>query len=453
VACELHRAANMDRVKETSVFVCVGLRRSALVLVAGACAITLAAAPGCSASGGTGEGGGYANGGSGSGNPGSGSGGFAAVGSGAGPGSGGSSINADAGGGSGGLLQDGEACASESHRAEQSPLDLYLMVDKSGSMVLEDFGIKWPAVINAIKGFVNQSPQVDGLGVGLAFFPTIDPALDACITQCGGTCACVQQCGCTSGCNCSGTCTCPGGNQSCSVADYQRPTVPIGMLPQAAAGIAAALDQQMPLGGTPTLPALQGALEHAKFWASSNPGHKVAVVLATDGKPTECQSTVQNVAQAAAAALNGTPRIMTFVIGVGNALFELNEVAAAGGTGQAFIVNTGGNAQQQFIDALNKIRGMSLSCEFLLPQPANGATLDFTKVNVQFTPPNGAPTIVKQVKSQAECDPVEGGWFYDNPQNPTRILACPKSCDAFNVQFGAQVDVLLGCQTITATPR
>jgi len=89
----------------------------------------------------------------------------------------------------------------------------------------------------------------------------------------------------------------------------------------------------------------------------------------------------------------------------------------------------------------------------LLPQAQNGGTLDFTRVNVQFTPPNGQPQIVKQVRNQSECDPVNGGWFYDNPQNPTRIMACPKSCDGFNAQFGGQVDVLIGCKTITATPR
>jgi hypothetical protein len=274
--------------------------------------------------------------------------------------------------------------------------------------------------------------------------------ITTCAAKCSD-CACVQACGCQ-GCLCSfGVCQCPQAN-SCAVADYQRPTVPIGILPQAAGGIAAALDAQTPFGGTPTLPALQGALEHAKFWATSNPGHKVVVVLATDGKPTECSSTVQNVAQVAAAAANGSPRINTFVIGVGPQLQDLNQIAAAGGTGQAFIVN-GGGAHQQFTDALNKIRGASLDCEFLLPQPQNGGQLDYSKVNVQFTPPSGGAQIVKQVRNQAECAAAGGGWYYDNPQNPTRIIACPQSCTGFNAQFGGQVDVLLGCKTITATPR
>src|SRR5262245_34205214 len=177
----------------------VGLLRSVLVLVIGVGAVSLSAAAGCSASG-NGNETGFANGGGSGSGSGSNSGGFSAVGSGANPGAGGA-INTDSGTGPG-LLEDGQACASESHRAEQSPLDLYIMLDKSGSMVVEDFGTKWPAVVNAIKGFINQSPQTDGLGVGLAIFPADDPQLTSCIQTCGGTCACVQQCGCTSGCNC-----------------------------------------------------------------------------------------------------------------------------------------------------------------------------------------------------------------------------------------------------------
>ena len=411
----------------------------------------------CSASSGSSDS--TAFGGSGgNGSGGKGSGGFSAVGSG---GSAGGGINVDGAAASGGApLEDGQACVGDSYQAEQSPLDLYLMVDKSGSM-LDNTPSKWTSVSSAITGFVNQSPATDGIGVGIAFFPipTDRTRVDMCTTTCT-SCTCVGTCGCGGSCSCITSnnvtkCTCPAGTigNSCDVNDYAKATVEIGLLPQAAQGIVTAIAGQMPAGGTPTGPALEGAIKHARDWAIANSGHKVAVVLATDGLPTECNSTVPSVAQLAAAAYAGAPRIPTYVIGVGGSLTNLNQIAAAGGTNQAYIVDAGPNATQQFIDAMNRIRGLALACEFLIPKPTSGQ-LDYSKVNVQFTPPTGGPAqFLQQVPNAAACDPVAGGWYYDNPSAPTRIYACPASCDGFNVQVGGKVDILLGCKTITAPPK
>jgi hypothetical protein len=66
--------------------------------------------------------------------------------------------------------QDGrciQACAAETVTGELVPLDLYIMLDRSGSM--DDAG-KWSAVTTAINDFVN-APDTVGMGVGLAYFP------------------------------------------------------------------------------------------------------------------------------------------------------------------------------------------------------------------------------------------------------------------------------------------
>ena len=80
--------------------------------------------------------------------------------------------------------------------------------------------------------------------------------------------------------------------------------------------------------------------------------------------------------------------IQTFVIGVGNSLTSLNQVAQAGGSGQAYIVDAGGNVQQQFAEALQKIHGAALPCDFHVP--ADG-TSDPSNVNITFTS-NSNPT-------------------------------------------------------------
>ena len=50
------------------------------------------------------------------------------------------------------------------------------------------------------------------------------------------------------------------------------------------------------------------------------------------------------------------------------------------------------------------------------------------------------------------CDPVKGGWYYDDPVMPTKITLCKASCDAANVQVGVdkagEIDVTFGCNTI-----
>ena len=250
-----------------------------------------------------------------------------------------------------------------------------------------------------------------------------------------------------------GTCTCNSVGTTPASPRLPAAPVPIGILPQAAAAISAALDRIQPVGGTPTLPALQGSLEHAKFSANANPGHKVAVVLATDGKPTECSSTVQNVAEVAAAGLQRHSLDSDVRDRRRPPLQELNPIASA-----AVRVRPSSSAGWKRPAAIRRRAEQDSRlvayCEFFIPTPNNGKTLDYSKVNVQFSPPNGGPAqIVKQVQNQGECAGAGGGWYYDNAQNPTRIIACPQSCTGFNAQFGGQVDVLLGCKTITATPR
>ena len=81
------------------------------------------------------------------------------------------------------------------------------------------------------------------------------------------------------------------------------------------------------------------------------------LVLATDGDPTECDTSISGIDAIAASGVSMSPKISTFVIGVGSSLSNLNSIAMAGGTQQAFLVDTGGNVNQQFLAAMNAIRG------------------------------------------------------------------------------------------------
>jgi hypothetical protein len=142
-----------------------------------------------------------------------------------------------------------------------------------------------------------------------------------------------------------------------------------------------------------------------------------------------------------APALAGTPSISTFVIGVGNSLQSLNTLAMAGGTNQAFIVDTGGDVAKQFAMALDAIRGQAASCTFSV---ANDGTVDPSKVNVTYTPPNGAAGDVFGVADQTMCPAMGNDWYYG--PDKSQIILCPNTCNDLAMK-GGSVQLVLGCPT------
>jgi hypothetical protein len=297
--------------------------------------------------------------------------------------------------GKGGMMDAGPmTCGGDKYHAEQRPLDIYVMFDDSGSMIPW-----WASVTQAFTQFLN-APESAGIGVGLQFF-----------------------------------------GLSCDVATYAAPKVAIAPLPGNAQAIQAAFPI-LPFESTPTDPALRGAINHARTWQASHADHKVVVLLVTDGEPTECNSTIPSVTQVAAEGFGGSPSIPTYVLGLGLSLGNLQSIAMAGGTNQAFIVDP--NSGAALTAAMNQIRGSALPCDYALPKN----TTDPKKVNVDFTPANGTTTRLVYVSDAAGCDPVKGGWYYDNPQTPTRIIVCSQTCDTFKKDPNGRVDVVLGCGTV-----
>jgi hypothetical protein len=227
------------------------------------------------------------------------------------------------------------------------------------------------------------------------------------------------------------------------------PEVPIAPLPGNAGAIQSSMGQHGPTGGTPTSAALQGAIDGAKAFAMQSPDHVVIVTLATDGDPTECESDINAVAAIAAAGLNGSPSIRTFVIGVGSSLTNLNAIAAAGGTTQAYIVDTNQNVTQQFVDALEDIQGTALGCVYSIPPPPQGEMIDFDKVNVEYTPGDGSsPVTIPKVDGEGSCPPNGDGWYYDNEQMPTQIILCDATCAKVSADAMGTMSIVLGCETI-----
>ncbi|MES1178158.1 MAG: vWA domain-containing protein [Myxococcales bacterium] len=307
-----------------------------------------------------------------------------------------------------------EACAGVSQEAEPVPVDLFIMMDRSISMnepLANGTGTRWSALRDAVEQFVTKLGTTD-IRAGIAFFNRTgarDDSLD------------------------------------CDVGFYAQPQVEIGPLAQVGAALVSAIDRTAPGGLTPTLPALQGALQHARQWATAHPGRATSVVLVTDGFPTQCQSpvSINAIADVAREAHENAPYVRTFVVGLA-AGFNLDAIAQAGGTTAAYLVDES-NIVESFSHTLSNISDSRLGCSYDIPAPPNGSTLiDDDKVQLVYTPSVGDVEEVPRLLSADACGRnPNGGWYFDDPNQPTKIAVCPCTCARF---AAGRVDLKLGCE-------
>jgi hypothetical protein len=144
----------------------------------------------------------------------------------------------------------------------------------------------------------------------------------------------------------------------------------------------------------------------------------------------------------------GTPSIGCdgpFGSGAGDGVVYTELIAQT--SGAAGLICTGDWTQvfQDISEAV--VSGSQVPCEFELPEPPMGQTLDPGKVNVKYEMGGVAPgETVPQVPTGAECA-AAGGWHYDDNTTPTRILLCPATCTSVQNDPEANVKVELGCMT------
>ena len=120
----------------------------------------------------------------------------------------------------------------------------------------------------------------------------------------------------------------------------------------------------------------------------------------------------------------------------------------AGGTGSAFIVDTGGNVNAQFLAAMQAIQHTALGCTYAIPTPTSG-TPDYDEVNVIYTPGSGGSAeTIPNVPSMAQCPAAGNAWYYNDDNAPTQIILCAPTCGVVSADTAGSVDITLGCQTV-----
>jgi hypothetical protein len=298
-------------------------------------------------------------------------------------------------------------CVAKTVTAQQIPLDMLILLDASTSMLdPATTPQKWSSVVAALTAFFDD-PASKGISAGLTIFPAAGP------------------------------------KNTCVAGTYQTPQIDFGTLPGNRPTLVNAMANANPQvnDSTPLHSVAEGALAGAVDWKNTHVGHKVVVVLATDGVST-CITNVDPRTSAAKALTQG---VQTFTIGMKGAdPVELDGIAAAGGTTKTYDATN----IALFSKQMEAIRSLALPCEVLIPPPPIGQTFDQDRVNVEYTPGTGGMTDTIPFVANASSCGTSGGWYYDNAAMPTKIMYCPTTCTRVQSDATATINVAFGCQTV-----
>ncbi|MBN1611969.1 MAG: VWA domain-containing protein [Polyangiaceae bacterium] len=280
-------------------------------------------------------------------------------------------------------LSDGEACAENAVGAHTTQVNLVFVYDKSGSMGddtktdaegyprWENMELRWNPAKEALIAFF-EDPGAPELYASIKFFP-----------HAGGY------------------------DATCSLDNYIKPDVGLTSLTDNPQKLIDALNKTTPGGGTPTLPAMMGAVDYAtKLMTETYPESQSIIILVTDGEPVVVDETgaerhdscpgnstndIESIAAVARAAYNRPEdtRIPTYVVGIGVSQDDMAQIAEAGGTTLIYIAgDNGDDTKAKLLEALQLIQETYISCVIPIPDPGLGETIDFEKVNVDFVDSN-----------------------------------------------------------------
>ncbi len=314
-----------------------------------------------------------------------------------------------------------DGCVGNDFEGESVPLDIYIMFDTSGSMLNDVGGMTRMQAVQAAATAFLRDPASRGIGVGIGYFGTQ-----------------------------------PIGSTSCDPGAYAQPDVAVTTDHEA---VIASLAASMPTGETPTGAALRAACSYARDEKTAHPERALVILLMTDGKPEApvscaaggCCPTLDDAVKATADCATGSRGIVTYVLGVGPELDNLNQIAAAGKTRSAYLVGDQ-DVTANVLAALNAIRGDAvIPCELSIPKPSDGSALDYSRLNLVYSTSGCDFTPAYYVDSAASCD-TAGGWYFDDPNAPRAVELCPATCDDVSIP-GASLRFSVGCATLPKPVR
>lgn len=337
------------------------------------------------------------------------------------------------------IIDENSACASASAGTSKDPVFLEFVLDGSGSMSSDD---KWVSATSALVDVFTEIEKLKdtNIGVGLIVYSDDKDCTDGSGPYPGF----------------------PKGAQDC-LADVYPGYVDLSQL--------VALKNRMLKsdsgGGTPTMEALDGA--YARVLRAFKPlpplpaDAKRVAILISDGVPN---GPTADILKRATKELAATPSIKTFSVGVGE--FDtadtygydpdfMGDLAVAGGTRATPqcdphadkiadvchfqidpTVSKGVQLKQDFVKAINRIRGLAVGCEYKIDSAGVGS-FNPNKINVIWKDGSGKDHLIKKND--------DNGWSYDDEANPTKVILNGQSCGDATADLESSVRVIIGCDT------
>jgi hypothetical protein len=281
----------------------------------------------------------------------------------------------DGGGSDDGALTTDTACVGETKQAEKIPLAMYILLDKSGSMI-NSGSPKWSQAVNAINTFASDQSLV-----------AVKVALQAW-----------------------------SGQGPCDGSIYDTPAIPMSPVPTSAPQIASWLAGIYPDGNTPT----QGALVSRSTPPSTRARIPVKVIglLITDGCPRPAMSR-SPLWRGSQDPLSRFASILVYTMGMRGADFGLlDSIAQAAAPAKRL---TRPRAVKRLIDALQTISGSALSAS---SRSDTGKWHARSRKGQRRIHPERAASSRFTRSTTAAC--VQWGWYYDDPSSRRASSSVPR---------------------------
>lgn len=369
-----------------------------------------------------------------------------------------------------------ENCGSNAVVAETTPVNILLVLDKSGSMSTppepgSDVSL-WDATRAALRAALEDAPEA--VSFGLQMYPAQSLTL-----------------------NCSGNC--------CDMPEGDELDVAIAAGEEARADIVELLDRTIPGGGTPTAAALARAYQYFSEGAGADLDGDRFVLLATDGGPNcnadatcgieactvnidgLCENPVVNCcasnragcldeqATQAQIELLRSIGVDTFVVGLAGTeeyADQLDAFAEAGGRPRRgtpekyFKVDAEGSADG-LVEVLTEITTQLVqSCDLQLAKAPPDVNEVNVAVNCEIVPwgnvpeddptdPSGAGGVGGHGGMSSDpgsndqgSDATPSYWWLDDSTDPPTIRLGGDVCGKIEDEGVERIDILLGCPTV-----
>jgi hypothetical protein len=343
-------------------------------------------------------------------------------------------------------------CASRALETQEVSLDVFLILDKSGSMIQgatsEDacpigisskVGSRWCNAIVALDGFF-EGPSSIGLGFAYSYFAT-------------------------TGCQA-----------------FEQMDVPFGLIQAGDANgqlrlFRDQLNTTSPTGDTYTEGAVRTLIEQTEAHIPGDARRTVAVLI-TDGSPSRCLggsteievgpselegAELERLQAAEVSELNALLQehkentgIPTFVVGMTGAVTkDLEGLAVNAGAErhpdyclspetECSYYSVGDGDPAVFVEALDTIRNVVVGCQYAIPAAETGLTrLETLEVKLTQND-SSAAVILQRVAHLAACTSAAQYWLDDSLESGAVVQLCPATCELRTDD--SKVELALRCE-------